>query len=113
MIYDPQTNTCIHAKMLCGVISESFEDATNGYIIVARKAYTVPDSEKGMAFVRSQIGKPYDNKGALGISVERNWQDDDSWFCFELVAAALHYAGREIFECIGHVTDTHLLMIKD
>jgi uncharacterized protein YycO len=113
MVYDPQTHTCIHAKMLRGVVSEPFDVATKGYVIVASRAYSVPDAKAGMDFVRAQIGKPYDNTGAMGITVERDWQEDDAWFCFELVAAALHAAGREIFTRIGHVTDTHLLMIKD
>jgi hypothetical protein len=40
-------------------------------------------------FVYSQLGKPYDIWGALGVGIGRDWQDDHAWFCSELMAAAL------------------------
>lgn len=44
-------------------------------------------------FLKSQEGKPYDTTGILGFVVDRNWQEEDSWFCSELVAAALEHCG--------------------
>jgi uncharacterized protein YycO len=55
----------------------------------------VPDEvgEKAMCWARSQIGKPYDLEGALGIFFgQRDWHEDDSWFCFEYVAEAFDQA---------------------
>lgn len=46
---------------------------------------------------RSQIGKPYDYTGVLGIGFHRNWQQDDAWFCSELVAWAFQQAGCPLF----------------
>ena len=43
-------------------------------------------------FVRSQIGKPYDEQAILAFVAGRNWQDPEAWFCSELVAAGLEYA---------------------
>lgn len=40
-------------------------------------------------FVYHQLGKPYDIWGALGLGLGRDWQDDQRWFCSELMAAAL------------------------
>lgn len=40
-------------------------------------------------FVQSQIGKPYDSTAILAFAFGRNWQEEDSWFCSELVAAGL------------------------
>lgn len=39
-------------------------------------------------FLAEQIGKRYDWTAVLGLGVHRDWQDDDSWFCSELVATA-------------------------
>ncbi len=50
-----------------------------------------------IAAARTQIGKPYDWPGVLGIGFRRRWQDDDSWFCSELVAWAFHTSGCPLF----------------
>lgn len=55
----------------------------------------VPDAvgESVIAWAKSQIGKPYDLEGALGIFFgQRNWHEDDSWFCYELIAEAFDQA---------------------
>lgn len=44
-------------------------------------------------FLLAQEGKPYDKTGILGFVVDRDWQEPDSWFCSELVAAALSQCG--------------------
>ena len=33
----------------------------------------------------SQLGKPYDWGGALSAGLRRDWQQEDRWFCSELV----------------------------
>lgn len=40
-------------------------------------------------FLRAQIGKPYDMSAIMAFAANRNWQDNDSWFCSELQTAAL------------------------
>jgi len=45
----------------------------------------------------SQLGKPYDWTGILGIAFrQRNWHDKDKWSCAELVAWAFEKAGRPL-----------------
>jgi hypothetical protein len=40
-----------------------------------------------------QVGKPYDKRGLIDTFViGREWRDDGSWWCSELVAAALEKA---------------------
>lgn len=68
------------------------------------------------AFVRSQIGKPYDGLAIAGIALERDWQSPDSWFCSELMAAGLCDPDVAIFPPhlateINHVTPRDLLLI--
>lgn len=54
--------------------------------------------EGAIEFARSQIGKPYDYWGAIGIAVRRkSWSDEDAWQCSELVEASLKSAGRTRF----------------
>jgi hypothetical protein len=43
-------------------------------------------------FARAQLGKPYDKLAILAFLVDRNWRDEDAWFCSELVAASLENA---------------------
>lgn len=45
------------------------------------------------AFLRSQIGKPYDVEGIAGFIFGRDWRDDSAWFCSELVCAGLEHCG--------------------
>lgn len=65
-------------------------------------------------FAYAQLGKPYDWSGVIGIGLHRNWQEDDSWSCAELVAAALRYGGANLFDDAYHhrVTPQHLLMLN-
>lgn len=59
---------------------------------------TLPgDPQAVIAAARSQIGKPYDWPGVLGFGFRRRWQDDDAWFCSELVAWAFVEAGTPLF----------------
>ncbi len=48
-------------------------------------------------FIHAQIGKPYDSTAILAFAFGRDWQEEDSWFCSELVAAALSKAGYFIY----------------
>jgi hypothetical protein len=53
-----------------------------------------PDvSAKFYDFIHAQIGKPYDKTAILGFAADRNWREDDSWFCSELAAAGLEACG--------------------
>jgi hypothetical protein len=51
------------------------------------------DPKRVWAYAESQIGKKYDWLGCLGIAVHRDWEEDDKWFCSELVAKAALQAG--------------------
>lgn len=62
---------------------------------------------------RSQIGKPYDWTAVIGIGLHHDWQEDDSWFCSELVAWAFAKAGDALFrtERMQRVTPENLWML--
>jgi len=66
-----------------------------------------------IAAARSQIGKPYDWTAIAGLGLHRDWQEDDSWFCSELIAWAAAEAGESWFRCeaLRRVTPQHLWML--
>ena len=49
--------------------------------------------EKAQNFLHAQVGKPYNFEDILGILVNRDWRENDSWICSELWAATLEQAG--------------------
>lgn len=62
---------------------------------------------------RSQVGKPYDLTALFGLLMHRDWQENDSWFCSELVAWAFAAAGQPIFrqDASSRITPQHLWML--
>lgn len=66
-----------------------------------------------LAAARSQLGKPYDWTAILGLGLHRDWQEEDAWFCSELVAWAAAQAGEEWFrrEALRRVVPEHLWML--
>ena len=57
----------------------------------------VADEALAIAAARSQVGKPYDLWGVLGLGIKRNWQDDEAWWCSELIPWAAKQAGTDLF----------------
>lgn len=62
---------------------------------------------------RSQIGKPYDWTAIIGLGLQHDWQEDDSWFCSELIAWAAAEAGESWFrgDALRRVNPQHLWML--
>lgn len=71
------------------------------------------DEKAIIAAARSQIGKPYDWTAVIGIGLHRDWQEDDSWFCSELVAWAFAKARNALFRTdrMRRVTPENLWML--
>lgn len=61
----------------------------------------------------SQVGRPYDWSALAGMVLRRDWQEDDAWFCSELIAWAFAQAGEPLFrsESLVRVTPQHLWML--
>lgn len=105
----------IEAAMIHGVRRTKADVALKGLTVVAEVTFDVPDAEAGLAWARTQVGKPYDYKGAFGLALapDRDWMEPDKWFCFELAAAVLAKAGKDYFrENAGHINGNLLLAIK-
>lgn len=71
------------------------------------------DPAAAIAAAASQIGKPYDWSGAFGVGLHRDWQEDDAWFCSELVAWAFEVTQQPLLraEVVRRVTPQHLWML--
>jgi uncharacterized protein YycO len=64
-------------------------------------------------FLRAQVGKPYDVTAIAGLAFDRNWREDDSWFCSELMAAALETCGYlpALSATDNHISPRDLLLV--
>lgn len=107
-------DSVIEANMLHGVRRVSRDVGLSGLTVVRIVDYHVPDRGCGIEWARAQVGKRYDWRGALGLAIDtdRAWQDESDWFCFELVAATLAKAGRDVFFDTGHITGSALMLIR-
>lgn len=45
------------------------------------------------AFAKAQVGKPYDKLAIAAFFTDRDWREDDAWFCDELLLSATERAG--------------------
>lgn len=95
-----------------GVREDSLDNAIDraSYWAIVEYEHRRPDAM--IAAVRSQIGKPYDTTGALGLGLHRNWQEDDAWWCSELLPWAADQAHDPWFrpEALHRITPQHLWM---
>ena len=53
----------------------------------------VPNEREGLLFAHTQIMKPYDFLGVIGLPWNRTFQEDDKWWCSELWTTTLIHAG--------------------
>lgn len=74
----------------------------------------VTGQDQATAFLDAQIGKPYDFTAIGGFLRGRDWREDDSWFCSELVAAVLERGGafpHRLAAPLSKVTPADLLLV--
>lgn len=101
-------------KLKSGVRRNLLSDSLSGVTIVNDIQFDVPDATAAIAWAREQVGKPYDWKGALGLwlAPDRDWNDPDSWYCFELAAQAIQQSGRKLFAETGHITGREIVGVN-
>jgi uncharacterized protein YycO len=61
-------------------------------VVMTLPASSIYDSQF-YAFLKLQLGKPYDKTAIWGFVSGRDWREEDSWFCSELLSAALEVSG--------------------
>lgn len=91
-------DTVIESRALAGgVVERPLNDAIYDASRHAFSDIAAPDDAAGIAWARTQIGKPYDWAAVTGIALRRKWHHELAWFCSELVEAALSAAGLQRF----------------
>ncbi len=66
-----------------------------------KRIVEVEASDAVLRAALSQLGKPYDYTAMAGFITRRDWQEQDSWFCSELVAWAFEQAGKPLIRTDG------------
>lgn len=89
-------DTIIEATLKHGVVVKPLQDFMKKYKRKLICEVEGVDEEKAWNFALDQCNKPYDVKAIFGFLLRRNWTDDNSWFCSELVAASLLKGGVSI-----------------
>lgn len=71
------------------------------------------DWNKLIEIANKEVGKPYDTFGVIGLSIHRNWQEDDKWWCSELIPYLLLNWGIKLFNSnfIHRIVPQHLLIL--
>lgn len=69
-------------------------ESMHGRRLVDDISVSLPDESAAYAWACEQEGKPYDWTAIFGMALLRDWQDEDSWYCFELQIAAAIKGGR-------------------
>jgi uncharacterized protein YycO len=73
----------------------------------------VPNAQAGYDWAYKQIGKKYDYWGVVGLAFNREWQEDDCWWCSELAEACIVQAGRtRFYDDIRRITPEHCWMVN-
>lgn len=58
----------------------------------------VDATDASLDFALSQLGKKYDYKALLGFPFRKNLEEDDRWYCSELVYRALLVGGVRLYK---------------
>lgn len=67
------------------------------------------DDRLALRWLDAQLGKPYDWTAIWSWYGSRDWQEEDSWFCSELVAAACVAGNRRVvYAETARVTPGHV-----
>lgn len=72
------------------------------------------NADNAILWSYSQLNKPYDWLGVIGLGINRDWQEDDAWFCSEFVGKALMVGGYSPYDgyVIRRLTPQHLWMLN-
>jgi hypothetical protein len=75
----------------------AFKERSSGWKIT-RLHFQIDDFDKLRYFALLEEGKKYDLTGVIGLGFKRDWQENDRWWCTELVAYILLNLGFKVTE---------------
>lgn len=103
-------NYVYEARFWYGVVKTPIEEFKARYSDWEIAEVPCRDIDETYTFVKNQLGKPYDNLGALGIGLRTPWNDPNAWSCSELLAGA--GVGRFRKRRIKRISPEHLWMVS-
>lgn len=106
----------IGAVAPAGVVRQPMAERLRLASQAALVEFSVRDSNAVLDAAASQLGRPYDWLGIAGLALRgRDWQEDDCWFCSELVAWSFSAAGEPLFraDLVSRVVPQHLWMLAN
>lgn len=106
-------DTVVEALLGKGVVRTPLVAAVQRAKRWALLEYDCPNADAVRNCIAAQIGKPYDLTGVLSLPFQRDWQEDDAWWCSEIYPFARAQAGVPIFnaEALHRVAPQHLFML--
>ncbi|WP_313279811.1 hypothetical protein [Stutzerimonas balearica] len=112
----PEVPELIGAVAPSGVVRTPMAERLRLASSAALVEFSVRDRNAVLDAAASQVGRPYDWLGVAGIALRgRDWQEDDCWFCSELVAWSFSAAGEPLFraDLVSRVVPHHLWMLAN
>lgn len=81
--------------------------------LVMRLYCTPTQRTEWIDFHRAQLGKPYDWRAIVDFGIQRNWREDDAWFCSEEGTTAIERTirGSEFYLPAAKVGPTMLVAL--
>jgi uncharacterized protein YycO len=92
----------------------ALSDLLSRYPEVRIAEWPTIDAAPILAAARSQEGKGFDWKALIGFIFHRDWQQQDAWFCSELVAWSFAQAGVSLYrpDGLNRITPQHLWILE-
>lgn len=97
----------IHATYSRGVHMVSLESFIASWPTNTCSYLVCPDEAGAQKFLEEQLGKPYDWTALFKLVFQRDWQENDQWFCSELVEAAIVAGNNQRFRDSVHRITPH------
>lgn len=82
-------------------------------VVLMEIAATKEQEEDFIDFLHDQLAKPYDMTAIWAFVINRDWREVDSWFCSELISAALEHAGicSRMYDGVNKITPVSLAVV--
>ena len=86
----------IDSTSVGGVAESSLKRFMATHKSIHMEELTGVDEEAVWRFLKSQVGKKYDFRAIFAFPFRESWDEDDQWFCTEILAAAIIKGGRKL-----------------
>ena len=108
-ILDESNGYVLEASWPRGVVLTPIEKFKEKHSAIKTCSVYIKNEANAFKWAYSQVGKPYDTLGILGIWLHRKWDREDKWWCSEFAAAAMIAGGTTLIDTdMSRVTPQNL-----